>query len=116
MQPAQDRLSADLDHIEFKDLRVPLVTNVDAGAIRKGMDARASLVRQVSSPVRWRESIELLAREGVETFVEVGPGKVLLGLVRQTFAGARCLNVEDPASLAATRAALTETQAASGGN
>jgi len=116
MQPAQDRLSADLDHIEFKDLRVPLVTNVDAGAIRKGMDARASLVRQVSSPVRWRESIELLAREGVETFVEVGPGKVLLGLVRQTFARARCLNVEDPASLAATRAALTETQAASGGN
>jgi len=106
MRPAQDRLSADLDEIEFADLRVPLVTNADAQAIRKGTDARASLVRQVSSPVRWQESIELLAREGVETFIEIGPGKVLSGLVRQTLASARCLNIEDPASLAAAHSAL----------
>jgi len=106
MRPAQDRLSADLDEIEFADLRVPLVTNADAQAIRKGTDARASLVRQVSSPVRWQESIELLAHEGVETFIEIGPGKVLSGLVRQTLAGARCLNIEDPASLAAAYSTL----------
>ena len=109
MLPAQERLAADLDAIEFKDLSLPLVTNVDAALIRTGAEARASLVRQVSQPVRWRESVELLAREGVDTFVEVGPGKVLSGLVRQTAPQVRGLNVEDSASLEATRAALAET-------
>ena len=107
MLPAQERLAADLEGIDFKDLTVPLVTNVDARVIRAGAEARDSLVRQVSRPVRWRETIELLAREGVETFVEVGPGKVLGGLVRQTAPQARALNVENAASLEATRAALT---------
>ncbi|HEX8501360.1 MAG TPA: ACP S-malonyltransferase [Pyrinomonadaceae bacterium] len=116
MLPAQERLAADLDATDFKDLGVPLVTNVDAAFIRKGAEARASLVRQVSQPVRWRESVELLARGGVDTFVEVGPGKVLTGLVRQTAPQARGLNVEDAASLEATRAALTDggQQAAAG--
>lgn len=106
MLPAQERLAADLNEIEFKDLSVPLVTNVDAAVIRRGAEARDSLVRQVSSPVRWRGSIELLSREGVDTFVEMGPGKVLSGLVRQTAPQSRCLNVEDAASLEATRGAL----------
>jgi [acyl-carrier-protein] S-malonyltransferase len=106
MLPAQARLAEDLGEVEFKDLSVPLVTNVDAAVIRTGAEARDSLVRQVSSPVRWRESVELLAREGVETFVEIGPGKVLSGLVRQTAPRSRCLNVEDAASLEATHAAL----------
>jgi len=108
MQPAQERLKADLDAVEFADLRVPLVTNVDAEIVRGGAEARAALVRQVTAPVRWRESMELLAREGVATFVEIGPGNVLAGLVRQTIAGARCLNVGDAASLEATRAKLAE--------
>jgi [acyl-carrier-protein] S-malonyltransferase len=103
MNPAQERLAADLERIEFQDLRVPLVTNVDASPIMKGEEARDALTRQVSSPVRWQESIELLIQEGVETFVEVGPGKVLSGLVRQIERSARCLNVEDAASLRATR-------------
>jgi [acyl-carrier-protein] S-malonyltransferase len=107
MLPAQERLASDLSRVEFKDLSVPLVSNVDARMVRAGAEARASLVRQVSSPVRWRESVELLAGEGVETFVEVGPGKVLCGLVRQTAPRSRCLNVEDSASLAATLAALS---------
>ena len=114
MLPAQERLSADLDEIEFKDPSVPLVTNVDAAVIRTGAEARDSLVRQVSSPVRWRESVELLAREGVEVFVEVGPGKVLTGLVRQTAPGVRALNVEDPAGVAAAQGALAGAQAAGG--
>ena len=115
MLPAQERLAADLDEIEFKDLSVPLVTNVDAAVIRTGAEARASLVRQVSSPVRWRESVELLTREGVGLFVEVGPGKVLSGLVRQTASDARAANVEDAASLGAALAALSESgQAAAG--
>jgi [acyl-carrier-protein] S-malonyltransferase len=106
MLPAQERLAEVLAQVEFSDLTVPLVTNVDAAVIRTGADARAALVRQVSSPVRWRESVELLTRGGVETFVEVGPGKVLSGLVRQTEPQARCLNVEDAASLDAARVAL----------
>jgi [acyl-carrier-protein] S-malonyltransferase len=116
MQPAQERLSADLERTEFADLRVPLVTNVDAAVIQSGSEARASLVRQVSSPVRWLESVESLAGAGVETFVEVGPGKVLCGLVRQIIPDARCLNVGDAAGLEAARSALKGTDAASGGN
>jgi len=116
MQPAEDRLAADLEKIEFADLRVPLVSNVDAVAISTGSEARVSLVRQVSSPVRWLESVRFLAGAGVETFVEIGPGKVLGGLVRQTISDARCLNVADPASLEATATALGESQVAGGGN
>ncbi|HEU4594124.1 MAG TPA: ACP S-malonyltransferase [Pyrinomonadaceae bacterium] len=111
MLPAQERLAADLKEIEFSDLRVPLVTNVDAALIRTGAEARDSLVRQVSSPVRWRESVETLWREGARTFVEVGPGKVLSGLVRQSAPEAKCLNVENVVSLEATRAALEESSA-----
>lgn len=107
MMPAQERLAADFEKISFADLRVPLVTNVDAAAITGGAEARDALTRQVSSPVRWRESVEFLIQEGVGKFVEVGPGKVLSGLVKQinreTISG---LNVEDAASLRATREAL----------
>ncbi|MDT7779622.1 MAG: [acyl-carrier-protein] S-malonyltransferase [Acidobacteriota bacterium] len=108
MLPAQERLAADLERVEFKDLSVPLVTNVDAALIRSGAQARDSLIRQVSSPVRWRESVELLVDAGVELFIELGPGKVLSGLVRQTAKRARSLNIEDAASLASTRTALGE--------
>lgn len=115
MLPAQERLAADLAEIEFADLDVPLVTNVDAAVIRRGAEARTLLVRQVSQPVRWRESVELLSREGVETFVEVGPGKVLSGLVRQTVSEARCLGIEDAATLrAAAEALAAASEAASG--
>lgn len=106
MMPAQERLAEDLAGLDFKDLSVPLVTNVDAAVVTKGVDARDALVRQVSSPVRWHESVSYLAREGVDTVVEVGPGKVLSGLVRQIDRQLRCLNVEDAASLRATREGL----------
>jgi [acyl-carrier-protein] S-malonyltransferase len=99
MMPAQERLAADLAGTEFSDLNVPLVTNVDAALIRRGAEARDALVRQVSSPVRWQDSVELLIREGAERFVEVGPGKVLCGLLRQIRRDAACTNVEDAASL-----------------
>lgn len=116
MQPAQERLAADLDRAEFSDPRVPLISNVDAAEVRTGAEARSALVRQVSSAVRWRETVERLVGAGVETFVEVGPGKVLSGLVRQTARAARCLNVEDAASLEATRAALAGmSEGATGG-
>ena len=116
MQPAQDRLAADLEKIEFSDLRVPLVANVMAVEFDKGVDARKNLVKQVTAPVLWRLCVNYIQSEGVTTFVEVGPGKVLSGLVKQIVPDARCLNVADPTSLEATRAALRETQAAGGGN
>jgi len=106
MKPAQDRLSADLNELQFNDLAVPLVTNVDAKSINTGAEARDSLVRQVSQPVRWLESVEFLSSHGVQTFIEIGPGKVLSGLVRQINRELRCLNVEDDSSLRATREAL----------
>jgi [acyl-carrier-protein] S-malonyltransferase len=99
MKRAQERLAAELEKIEFHDLRLPLITNVDAAAITKGEDARDALVRQVSSPVRWLESMQLLIQKGIETFVEVGPGKVLCGLMRQIAREANCLNAGDAESL-----------------
>lgn len=106
MTPAQERLAVDLEAVRFDDLRVPLVTNVDAAVVGKAAAARDALVRQVSSPVRWLESIELLIKEGVDTFVEVGPGRVLTGLMRQISREVRCFNVEDVASLKTASASL----------
>src|SRR6185312_734375 len=95
MMPAQERLAVDLEKTSFADLNVPLVANASASIIDRGEDARAALIKQVSSPVRWLESVELLIGKGVNTFVEVGPGKVLSGLVRQINRNVQCLNVED---------------------
>ncbi|HJU56321.1 MAG TPA: ACP S-malonyltransferase [Pyrinomonadaceae bacterium] len=106
MMPAQERLAAELEKLEFNDLRLPLVTNVDAAVIQSGAEARGALVRQVSSPVRWLESVRLLINEGAQVFVEVGPGKVLCGLVRQIERGANCLTTGDAAGLLAAKEAL----------
>jgi [acyl-carrier-protein] S-malonyltransferase len=106
MKPAQDRLAPDLAALAFRDPEVPLVSNVDARIVREGDACRDGLVRQVSGAVRWQESVELLAREGVDVFVEVGPGTVLSGLVRKIAKGARVLNVDSPESLEAAVAAL----------
>src|SRR5215472_414594 len=107
MKPAQDRLQSDLAKIRFRELNVPLVTNADAKIVTKSGDALESLVRQVSQPVRWLESVEFLINQGVQTFVEIGPGKVLTGLVRQIDRNVRCVNVEDHISLRAAREALS---------
>jgi len=106
MMPAQERLAEALDVVGLDDLKIPLVTNVDAAMVSKAADARSALVRQVSFPVHWLQSIELLIREGVDTFVEVGPGKVLTGLMRQISREVKCFNVEDSASLKSAGANL----------
>jgi [acyl-carrier-protein] S-malonyltransferase len=106
MKPAQERLAADLANISFKELAVPLVTNVDASSIKTGAEARDALVRQVSQPVRWLASVEFLASQGVQTFIEVGPGKVLSGLVRQINRDLRCVSIEDEATLRAAAQAM----------
>jgi [acyl-carrier-protein] S-malonyltransferase len=107
MKPAQDRLAFDLEQVAFADLRVPVVTNVDARIASSPGELRDALIRQVSAPVRWQESMALLIQQGVSTFVEVGPGKVLSGLMRQINRSMNCLNVEDAASLHAALAELT---------
>jgi [acyl-carrier-protein] S-malonyltransferase len=106
MKPAQDRLESDLEKVSFSRLRVPLVTNADADIVTEAEDAREALVRQVSQPVRWLESVEFLINQGVQTFVEIGPGKVLSGLVRQIDRNVRCVNVDDESSLRTAREAL----------
>jgi [acyl-carrier-protein] S-malonyltransferase len=111
MMPAQERLEKDLRATQFSDLQVPLVTNVDADTTTSGEEAREALVRQVSMPVRWEESVRLLIDEGVNTFVEVGPGRVLTGLLRQIERSVAALNVEDEKSLAATIEKIAGAQA-----
>jgi [acyl-carrier-protein] S-malonyltransferase len=106
MMPAQERLSGDLEKISFADLEPPVVTNVDAAAVTKGADAREALIRQVSQPVRWLGSVEFLINQGVQSFVEIGPGKVLTSLMRQIDRGVGCVNIEDEAGLRAAGEAL----------
>ena len=106
MTPAQARLAADLERLSFNNPAVPVVTNVDARAVTAPNKLRDALVRQVSAPVRWVESMQLLIGQGVNTFVEAGPGKVLSGLIRQINRDVKTLNVEDAASLETTKAAL----------
>jgi [acyl-carrier-protein] S-malonyltransferase len=106
LAPAAARLEGVLRGIPIRDLRVPLVTNVDAEPLRDGASVMETLVRQVTAPVRWEEVVARLIKEGAETFVEVGPGKVLSGLIRRIASEVRLLNVEDRASLAATVEAL----------
>lgn len=107
MAPAQARLAQDLSRVPFRDAEVPLVNNVDARVVKTANECREGLVHQVSAPVRWQQGVELLAREGVTTFVEVGPGTVLSGLTRRIARGAKVVNVEDRASLEKTVAALS---------
>lgn len=99
MQPAADRLARDLDAVEFAEPRTPLVNNADAQVVRTGAKAREGLKRQVTAPVRWEESMRVLRSEGVEVFVEVGPGKVLSGLLRQIDREAQILRVDNLATL-----------------
>jgi len=110
MQSAEERLAVDLDATEFRDPKFPIVTNVDALIIRTGAEARDALKRQVSRPVLWYKSMELLAGESLDAFVELGPGKVLIGLIKRIGKGwpkpFAMGNVEDMESLVRTRASI----------
>lgn len=106
MEPAQARMAADLAKLSFRDPDPPLVNNVEARVVASGDECRDGLVRQVTAPVRWQESVERLVASGVDTVIEVGPGAVLAGLVRKIDKGLRVLNVADPESLQATLEAL----------
>src|SRR5271169_6760779 len=99
MQPAQDRLAADLAALSFKNPSCTVVCNVDAAVVDSAAAARAALIRQVTGTVRWEPSVRLLIDQGASLFIEVGPGKVLWGLMRQIDRSKTCATVGDEASL-----------------
>jgi [acyl-carrier-protein] S-malonyltransferase len=104
MQPAQDRLAADLSTLSFQNPSCPVICNVDAEAITSAEAARNALIRQVTGAVKWEPSVRLLIHQGASLFIEVGPGKVLWGLMRQIDRSKTCLTVGDEASLQKTMA------------
>jgi [acyl-carrier-protein] S-malonyltransferase len=99
MQPAQDALAPVLEGITFAPAKIPIAVNVDARLVTEPAELRDALVRQVTGAVRWTESMQLLIAQGVTTFVEVGPGKVLSGLLRQIDRSQKCAQVEDSAGV-----------------
>ena len=111
MMPAQQRLEPDLRATQFSALKIPLISNVDAQAISTGEETRDALIRQVTAPVRWLDSVREMIESGVTVFVEVGPGKVLTGLLRQIDRSVRVFNVEDSATLNSTMEKLAQARA-----
>ncbi|NIM57547.1 MAG: ACP S-malonyltransferase [Candidatus Aminicenantes bacterium] len=111
MKRAEEKLSYDLDQVEFKDLKFPIITNVDAEVIHKGDEARDALKRQVTRPVLWYKSMEILLEEKADPFVELGSGKVLTGLAkrisRKLASPPTLFNVEDPVILEKVRESLS---------
>jgi [acyl-carrier-protein] S-malonyltransferase len=105
MKPAQERLAVDLQKLTFAAPKIPVVCNVYAKPVEDAESSKEALVRQVTGSVNWSDSMQLLISRGVQTFVEVGPGKVLCGLMRQIDRSKKCLNVEDEASLQKTLSA-----------
>src|SRR5215475_7649137 len=99
MSPAAERLGAELAKVTVRDPKIPVVRNVDGGVTRTAAEVVPFLLRQVASPVRWTACVERLAAEGADTFVEVGPGRVLTGLIKRIVPDARALSVEDPDGL-----------------
>ena len=106
MKQAGDRLAKELDTVTIRDLRIPIVNNADAKFIRTSAELRPSLIRQISSSLYWEDSINRMTAEGYDTFVEIGPGKVLSGLVKRIAKGAKVLNVEDQKSMGETLGVL----------
>ena len=107
MKPAEDRLGPELRALPVRDPRIPVIANVDAEPKRDASSAVEALVRQVSAPVRWEAVVRRLASEGVTTYVEVGPGTVLSGLVKKIHPDSRIVSFGSPADLAAVVAACS---------
>jgi len=113
MKPAQDRLAGDLRALKLQNPAVPVVSNVDAALVNNAESSRDALIQQVTGAVKWEQSMRLLIASGVQTFVEVGPGKVLCGLMRQIDRSKTCLNVADETSLSKAVERLIEKTIAS---
>jgi [acyl-carrier-protein] S-malonyltransferase len=101
MKPAQERLAPLLRALAVQEPRIPIVANVDAQPRRTAAEAIDGLIQQVSSPVRWEDVVRRLTAEGVKTFVELGPGTVLSGLIKKIDRSVTSLSVEDPSGVTA---------------
>jgi [acyl-carrier-protein] S-malonyltransferase len=110
MRPAAERLEKVLFSVNFEDLNVPLINNAEASIITSGEEARASLVRQMYKSVQWERTIRLMIERGVTTFIEVGPGKVLTGLLRRIDKNVKGINVGDLGTLDKTVQVLRDLQ------
>jgi [acyl-carrier-protein] S-malonyltransferase len=106
MKPAQDRLKADLDALKLQKPVYPVACNVEATLVTDDLHAHDTLLRQVTGSVKWEQCIHLLIAQGVQTFIEVGPGKVLTGLMRQIDRSKTCFNVGDEPALTKTLESL----------
>jgi [acyl-carrier-protein] S-malonyltransferase len=102
MKPAQDRLAVDLESLKMNSPTMPVVCNADAAAVTDAGSSRDALTRQVTGSVKWDQSMRVLISKGVRIFVEIGPGKVLCGLMRQIDRSKTCTNVGDETSLQKT--------------
>jgi len=111
MKPAQDRLAGDLNALQLNSPAIPVVCNVDAEVVSSADRARDALIRQVTGSVKWEQSVRRLISKGVQTFVEVGPGKVLWGLMRQIDRTPTSLYVGDESSLHKTLEHFTQVKA-----
>lgn len=107
MQQAADRLAKDLGAVRWSDLSAPLVNNAEAKTISRAGEIQASLIRQLPSSVLWEDTVHAMGSMGVTTFIEVGPGTVLTGLIKRILPNATLLNVHDPKSLDATLKAVS---------
>lgn len=110
MQPASKRLAEVFETVAFHDAKIPVVANVTATEVIKGEEIKESLIRQAAMPVLWETSVNHMIAGGVDTFVEVGPGKVLTGFTKKIAKGMTALNVEDEASLEKTLAYFKEVR------
>lgn len=110
MQPAADRLKEVLDTIIIQDAKIPVMANINAKPETKASEIRKNLVQQAAHPVLWEDSVRAMMADGVDTYIEVGPGKVLTGMLRKIDRSLKGENVEDPASLEKTLAYLKEVR------
>lgn len=99
LAPAGEKLKDELEKIDISDIKIPVITNVNAEYITDKKHVKDALIKQVSSPVLWEDSVRLMIRDGVETFVEIGPGKVLSGFIKRINSDVRTFNIEDMDSL-----------------
>jgi [acyl-carrier-protein] S-malonyltransferase len=102
LKPAGEKLAAELQNVQLGEIQIPLVANTTAGIVKSAEEAKELLIRQVSSPVLWEDSVKRMLEDGVDTFVEIGPGKVLSGFVKKISKEARTFNIEDLDSLGKT--------------
>lgn len=110
MEPAETRLRSEVEQISFRDPAVPVYVNVDAEPVRDATAATDALVRQVSRPVRWEQSVRRMIEDGVSLFVEIGPGRVLSGLLARIDKEAGRVSVQGPADFAAAKEAIADAR------